>query len=571
MAESTQTGTNLSRRSLLGGAITLGGGAAISAAVSMPGAMAAPAIVVPKKFHPIVASSSKNIVETTEGKIYGFSRDGVIGYRGIPYGASTEGANRFMPPQKAKPWAGVRSALYHGWVCPQPYNSTRSGRRVGWTHDDEAFMCEWDDGAPSEDCLRLNVWTQGLDNKKRAVMVWIHGGGMFSGSSNEMRSYDGENLARQEDVVVVSINHRLGPLGFLNLMEFGEQYASSPNVSMLDIIASLQWVKENIANFGGDPNRVMIFGQSGGGRKVSTIMGMPGAKGLFQRAAVQSGSALRQGSTDESIKLSHLLLAELGVTRDTLSKLHTDFNFYDIHEASLIAEKKLPAAPGGSWGAVVDGKLIPRHTWDPTAPEFSAEVPMIVGNVLNEFANALQMGEPTAEDWDMAEAKKRLSRVTGEHTDHLFDVVKKLHPTASPFEQYSRIFAMRSYRINAIKQAQLKTKQGVAPAYLYWFQWQSQMCDGRGRAFHTVDIPFAFHNADLCAKITGNTPSTHKLAEQMAGAWATFAKTGNPNHPGIPKWEPYNDKLPTMIWNTETTTAYDPDAELRVAVAETMA
>ena len=329
MIDIKQTEKKLTRRTLLSGAATLAGAAVASPLV--PSAMAAPVVVAPKAgFHPIVASASKNIVETESGKIYGYSRDGVIGYRGIPYAGNTEKAGRFMPPGKVTPWAGVRSALYWGWCSPQSLNSTVEGRRSSWVHDDESFMFEWDDGQPSEDCLRLNVWTPGTDNKKRAVMFWIHGGGMIFGSDNELRSYDGENLARQEDVVVVSINHRLGVLGFLNLMEYGEQYAASPNVSMLDIIAALQWVKTNIANFEGDPDRVMIFGQSGGGSKVGTLMGMPSAKGLFHRASIQSGSGLRQYSMETSARLAHETLAELGVSKDSIGKLHTDYTFEQI-------------------------------------------------------------------------------------------------------------------------------------------------------------------------------------------------------------------------------------------------
>jgi para-nitrobenzyl esterase len=567
----------LSRRAVLSGAATLAGATAASAVA--PGfAAAATAAITPKTgFNPIVASASKNIVETDSGKIYGYSRDGVVGYRGISYAGNTEKAGRFMPPGKVQPWAGVKSALYWGWASPQAENSTVAGRRPNWANDSESFMFEWDDDHPSEDCLRLNVWTQGTDNKKRAVMFWIHGGGMVAGSDNELRAYDGENLARQEDVVVVSINHRLGVLGFLNLMEFGDKYETSPNVSMLDIVAALKWVQTNISNFGGDPNRVMIFGQSGGGSKVGTIMGMPLAKGLFHRASIQSGSGLRQATVENSAKLAHATLAELGVTPATISKLHTDFTFAQIVQAGLVAQRKLagplPTTPGPSnainWGPVVDGKLIPRNTWDPAAPDDSADVPMMVGTVLNEQGNSVQMGDPTLDSMDLAEVKRRLVVTMHEHTDHVVEIVQRLHPKATPFEVYSRASAMRG-RQNAYKQAELKWKQGKAPAYLYWFQWQSPMCDGRARAYHTSELPFCFHNAAVCAKLTGNTPEAHELASRMAGAWAAFAKTGNPNHAGIPKWDAYNANVPTMIFDNQCVAANDPDGELRKAALETI-
>ena len=577
MTESAQAKKKLTRRSLLGGALTLGGGAALSTAAAPTSAFAAPVVMDrEKKFHPIVASSTQNIVETDSGKVYGYARDGVIGYRGIPYGGDTSGKNRFMPPTKPTPWTGVRSALYWGWVSPITQNATWDGRRAQWAHDDESFMFEWDDGAPSEDCLRINVWTPGLDNKKRAVMFWIHGGGMVSGSDNELRAYDGENLARSQDVVVVSINHRLGVLGFLNLMEYGDQYASSPNVSMLDIIQALGWVKTNIANFGGDPGRVMIFGQSGGGSKVGTIMGMPAAKGLFHRASIQSGSGLRQGTVEISAKLAHATLAELGLTKEMVGKLHTDFTFQQIVQAGMAAQKKasggvnpMPGVQGVNWGPVVDGKLIPRHTWDPAAPDQSSNVPLIVGTVLNESYNTVQMGNASLETVDAAGAKKLLQLMTGSHTDEVFAVAQKLYPKASPFELFSRSAALRG-RQNALKQAELKTKQGSA-AYHYRFEYQSPLCDGRARAFHTSELPFCFQNASLCAKLTGNTPQSHELSSRVAGAWAAFAKTGDPNHGGIPKWEAFNEKIPTMIFDVECSLKQDPDAELRKAVMDATA
>jgi para-nitrobenzyl esterase len=574
MSTTLHTEQKLTRRSLLGGAATLVG-AAVTSPLASASAIAAPNVVTPKTFHPIVASASKNVVETDSGKIYGYSRDGVIGYRGIPYGAPTDKANRFMAPSAVKPWTGVRSALYWGWASPQANNATWDGVRSSWTQDVESFMFEWDDGRPSEDCLRLNVWTPATDSKKRAVMFWIHGGGFTAGSDNELRAYDGENLARQEDVVVVSINHRLGVLGFLNLMEYGDQYAMSPNVSMLDIIAALKWTKTNISSFGGDPGRVMIFGQSGGGAKVGAIMGMPDAKGLFHRASIQSGSQLKQSTVENSAKLAHATLTELGVNKGNLAKLHTDFTFEQIVQAGYVAQRKVagsgPVIPGQgiNWGPVVDGKLIPRHTWDPAAPDESADVPLMVGTVLNEQGNTVQMGDASLETIDLPEAKRRIKAQLGDHTDHIVEVFQKLHPKATPFEIFSRSTAMRG-RLNAYKQAELKAKQGKSEAYLYWFQWQSPMCDGRGRAFHTIELPFCFHNASVCAKITGNTPESHDLASRTAGAWAAFAKTGTPNHAGIPKWNAYTDAVPTMIFDTKVVAANDPDGELRKAVLEAM-
>ena len=518
----------------------------------------------------VAASSTKNIVETDSGKVFGFVRDGIFTFKGIPYGASTAGKNRFMPPAKPEPWAGVRSALYWGPVSPQAYTSTLDGRRLGWNHDDESFMFEWEDGQPSEDCLRINVWTPSIsDNKKRPVLMWIHGGGYTSGSDNELRMYDGESLSRRGDVVMVSINHRLGVLGFMNLMDYGEEYGSSPNVGMLDIVAALGWVKTNISNFGGDPSRVLIFGQSGGGGKVSTLMGMPSAQGLFHRAVVESGSTLRQGTTERSAALAAAVIAELGLSKEGVAKIH-DLPNETIVQAALSAQRKLAAAGGrggpggpGGWGPVVDGKVLPRNSFDPDASPLSANVPMIIGTVLNEMANAVQMGDATLDAMNMDEAKRRLMVAHGDKTDEIVQVVQQLHPSATPFEIYSRVTAMGA-RLNALTQAGRKAAQGAAPAYVYWFQWQTPILDGRGRAFHCSELPFVFYNTERCATMTGGGPEALDLAGRISDAWLSFARTGNPNHPGLPAWPAYDAaKVPTMIFDTKCVAADDPDAALR--------
>lgn len=593
--------TKFTRRSLLGSAAAIGSGTAILSAIRLHGepvAGAPAAIVSGKMNHVVSASSSQNIVETESGKIYGYSCDGVIGYRGIQYGATTAGKARFMPPGKPAPWTGVRPALYREWVAPQVSNSVIEhpaenkedpARAIApgpvWERDISAFMSESgsEGGQPSEDCLRLNVWTPGLDNGRRAVMFHIHGGAYTGGTDGATRAYMGENFARQNDVVVVTMAHRLGVLGFLNLMEYGEQYAASPNVSMLDLVAALQWVKTNIANFGGDPNRVMIFGCSGGGSKVGTLMGMPAAKGLFHCASIQSGSTPHQATVESSARLAHATLAELGITKDNITKLHTDFTFRQIVQAGLIGQGKVAAAgtpawpwepgPGGrsnlDWGPVVEGKVLPYQSWDPVGPEPSADVPMIVGTALNEMYNSLSMGDSSLEDWDMVEAKRHIAATMGQHTDHVVEVTQKLYPKATPFEIFSRVSAMRQ-RVSACRQAALKANQKAAPAYLYWWEWQSPMCDGRARASHGSELAFCLNNVALNANATGNTPEANDVASRMAGAWAAFAKTGNPNHPGIPKWEAYNDSVPTMRFDTKCKATNDPDGEMRELVSETM-
>ena len=577
-------GKKLSRRAMMQGAAAIAGGTAatvLAPAATLVTPDVQPVVTPAMSGHRVVSSSqSKNIVETDSGKVFGFVSNGIYSFKGMPYGASTAGKNRFMPPAKPEPWAGVRSALYWGPVSPQNFTSTLDGRRGGWNHDDESFMFEWEDGQPSEDCLRINVWTPSInDNQKRPVLMWIHGGGFTGGSDNELKMYDGESLARSGNVVMVSVNHRLGVLGFMNLMDYGSEYASSPNVSMLDLVAALQWVKANISNFGGDPNSVLIFGQSGGGAKVSCLMGMPSAQGLFHRAVVESGASLRQTAPDRAAQTSAGVLAELGITKDGISKIH-DLPNETIVQAALNASRKAAAAgrggaPGGGiggWGPVVDGKILPRHSFDPDAPSYAANVPLMVGSVLNEMANAVQMGDASVDAWPMDEVKKRLTAQRGaDKAQHLIDVFQKLHPKATPFEIYSRITGMAG-RIGGLTMAERKAAQGAAPAYNYLFQWQTPILDGRGRAFHCSELPFVFNNTERCATMTGNTPEARDLAARVSMAWVSMARNGSPNHPGLPAWPKYDPaKVPTMVFDTKCEMVNDPDGEGRKALVEAMA
>ena len=500
-----------------------------------------------------VASISKNVVETDSGKVAGYESGGIITFKGIPYGATTAGKARFQPAQKPTPWTGVRSAWHWGWVAPQNLNSSWGGRRAGWGHDDEAFMFQWTDGNPSEDCLCVNLWTPALDNKKRPVMFWIHGGGFVNGHSNEMAAYDGENLARRGDVVVVSVNHRLGPLGFLNMAEFGSQYADSGNVGVLDLVAALKWVQTNVGNFGGDPGTVMIFGQSGGGGKVSTLMGIPAAKGLFHRAVIESsGTPIHQIPAEVAAQTTAAMLMELGIEKSNIGKIH-EIRFEDIIEASVRVQRlsRNGGLPGlGGWGPVIDGRSLMRHVWDPAAPEPAASVPLMVGSVLNEMGNSVQMGNLALEDMPMDEVKKRLSGQFPK-TDALIDAIQKAHTIKKPFD----IFALAQglpRRVDAITMASLKTEQGKAPAYVYKFVWQSPMVDGRARAYHCSELPFVFFNSERSSCMTGGGPEPMTLAEKVSDAWINFARNGDPNHAGLPKWPVFaKGTKPTMVFNTQ--------------------
>jgi len=559
---------HLARRTWLKGAATMAGGAAASAL--LPAASSAekkPSKAAAKPADSIiVASDSKAIVETTAGKVRGFTRNAIYTFKGIPYAGTTAGSARFLPPTKPTPWTGVRSSMYFGWVCPQ-------APRSGWANDENAFMFEWDDGQPGEDCLRANVWTPGAgDNKKRPVMVWLHGGGFSAGSGQELKSYDGENLSRRGDVVVVTLNHRLNVFGYLNLAEYGEQYASSANVGQLDLVAALEWVRDNIANFGGDPGNVTIFGQSGGGGKVGTLMGMPSAKGLFHRAIIQSGSSLRQAPPDRSGKLASAVLQELGLSASSVKQIH-ELPYQRLTEAAIAAVRKLnptPAAPGSgmgiNWGPTVDGRVLPNHSFDPKAPDYSANVPLLVGTVLNEFTTGI--GNPQFESMTIEEVKKRVTASRGDRADQILEVFRRAHPNAKPCDLLSLINAATP-RQNAVTQAERKAAQGAAPAYLYWFAWQTPVLDGRPRAFHCIELPFCFYNTDRCAAMTGGTTEARELSAKVADAWINFARKGDPNHAGLPKWPAFTaEKCPTMIFDNKCELKHNPDGEERRALTQ---
>ena len=432
--------SDIDRRQWMTSAATLAAGVAAAPFVStdLDATEQATSAVKSTTSRVVSAPSNGNIVEIDCGKIRGFSRNGILAFKGIPYAATTAGTGRYVAPAKPASWSGVRSCMALGFACPQPFH-VPEGRRAGWTHDEEAFMFDWDDGQPGEDCLRVNVWTPSTaDTTKRPVLVWIHGGGYTSGSSNELRMYDGESLARRGNVVVVSLNHRLGPLGYINLQDYGEKWSNAVNVGQLDQIAALEWVRDNIGRFGGDPSKVLVFGQSGGGGKISTLMGMPAAKGLFHRAVIQSGSSLRQITPDRSASLAAATLQELGISKATIEKLQ-EVPVEAIIQAGLRAQRKLqpvPAAPGTgaglNWGPTVDGKSLPRHAWDPTGPEYSATVPLMVGSVLNEFGNSIQAGDPSLDSMKAEEMRKRLSDQRGDKAAALLDVLQRKFPKASP-------------------------------------------------------------------------------------------------------------------------------------------
>jgi para-nitrobenzyl esterase len=481
------------------------------------------------------------VVDTTGGRIRGVVSNGVHVYRGIPYGASTTGANRFMPPRKPEPWTGVRDAFQNGHSSPQvsPAPGAIGAGLRGYA-------------AQGEDCLVLNVFSTGVnDGRKRPVMMWIHGGGYTYGSGSSL-GYDGANLSRAGDVVVVCINHRLNIVGHLYLGGAGAELVDSANVGMLDIVASLQWVRDNIARFGGDPANVTIFGQSGGGGKVSTLLAMPAAKGLFHKAIVESGSTLKQMTRDEAQKTTDRVAAQLGLKPTQVVELQ------QVPLAKLLAAM----VAGTRFGPVVDGDALPRDPFDPDGPDVSADVPMIIGTTETEGS---YFAPPELLSLDEAAVRSRLKERIGNDGDRIYDLFRKNRPKATPSEIY---FTISAFPSNAHTQAERKAAQRRAPAFLYQIRWRTPVEGGRRLSPHCIEIPFAMQNHWQLPEMVGTGPELQPLADRVSGAWLAFARTGNPSHPGIPKWPAYNaNERPTMHMNNEWAVTSDPDREERLALA----
>ena len=514
----------------------------------------------------VIAGPTIAVANIQAGKVQGFVHNGIYTYRGVPYAK----AERFQPPQTVEKWANTRLALMYGNICPQVATNPLANFMFSGPHLNQ-----------SDDCLNLNVWTPSIaDKKKRPVMVWLHGGGFSGGSAIESYAYDGENLSRTGDVVVVSVNHRLNVMGHLDLSAYGSQYVNSANVGVMDLVAALQWVKANAAAFGGDAANVTIFGQSGGGAKVLTLMGTPAAKGLFHKAIVQSGALEGMGMTllapRTTRRVAELTLKNLGITPEQVETLKT-LPYRDIADASqkglkqTAEEQQVPSVMGSGidlmWAPSTDGTYIPVEPVGEKYPELSKDIPLLIGSNLTEwttiFALFGDIGKSQIDNknhWSKQQVNTRMRTQYGGRADAVGEAFADAYSNRNPADA---LYVESLLRIPALKTARLKADLNGAPVYNYLFAWDTPILGGFAMSYHTAEIPFVMNSLALTETAHGNGDAAKALADKMSRAWVAFARTGNPNVNGLPNWPPYTRATgATLIFNDQPEVKTHHDVEL---------
>lgn len=517
------TSHDTTRRGFLRG--TALGGLALGLGALAPGAFAA-------------AGSTAPLARVRGGRIRGYSERGVHVFKGIPYGADTA-AYRFQPPRPEAPWQGVRDATAYGPAAPQP----KAGGE-----------------ATSEDCLFLNVWTPGLrDGGRRPILVYIHGGAYNNGSGSDPL-YDGGNLCRRGDVVVVTVNHRLNLFGYLYLAQLGDaSFADSGNAGQLDLVAALQWVREHAAEFGGDAGNVTLFGQSGGGAKIATLMAMPAARGLFHRAWTMSGQQVTAAGPRAATQRAQLVLEALKIAPDQVARLRT-LPVADLLKAAQVRDPSRAESTSLYLGPVLDARALPAHPFWPEAPEQSRAIPMVIGNTRDETRAFLgNDDENFALGWDDLPAKLQAQQYVDLPPQVVVAEYRRLYPHYTPSEVFfAATTAGRSWR-GAVEELEARARQG-APTWAYQLDWYARGgADARLRAFHTLDIPLVFDNTAAAGARTGDDADARRMAAAMSDALLAFARRGDPNHAGLPAWKPYSlPRRETMVFDSDSRLQDDP-------------
>ncbi|MFA5493670.1 MAG: carboxylesterase/lipase family protein [Porticoccaceae bacterium] len=494
-------------------------------------------------------SDPRPVVKTTEGQLQGHVSKGIYEFLGIHYGAPTGGNARFLPPGKPASWQGVKKADAKGDRCPQPPVNMPG---------EMATVLSFSDLPISEDCLVLDLWTPRVnDSGKRPVMVWLHGGGFFVGSGGD-QYYHGSNLARGNDVVVVSLNHRLNTFGFFPLgPEAGAEYRASGNVGMMDIVRALEWVHDNIGAFGGDPGNVTIFGQSGGAGKVSALLAMPSAKGLFHKAIMQSGGGVALRTAEDALAVGQGIYQQLDVEPGDIEALQ------QLPMDTLVkAGAKMGLLP---FGPHVDGDVVAYHPFDPEASPIQKDIPILVGYTKDEATNVF-LTDPTWQTMTDEDLNKRVSGIVpADKVDATIALYRGKAPSDEPMHLWTSIVTDQMFGSSSILLAERKMAQRGAPVYMYKVNWESPVLGGKLRSPHAVEIPFVFDTVYTAEGLVGNGYEQEFMAKAMSQSFAAFARNGNPNTLGLPEWPPYSqEQRATLIFDNELEVIADPASDIRL-------
>ena len=494
----------------------------------------------------VIAGEGIAVTNTTHGNVAGYIDDGIYTFKGIPYAK----AERFLPPEDPDHWEGILPTRQYGPSCPQGIYYKWEGQ------SDNEFAFRYVKNTFDEDNLfTLNVFSPSLDKgSKKPVFVWLHGGGFSSGSSIDLECYKGYSLAKKGDIVVVTINHRLNCLGFTDLSAFGEKYKYSANAGVMDMVKALEWIRDNISYFGGDPSSVTIAGQSGGGGKVQTLLVTPSAKGLFSRAIVQSGpyGAGHMKDKESSREMGRMIAMELGLSADNIDDIQT-VPYDDLLRAS---RKVTSALKTGGDGPTCSDPTLPYDFFDENAKSLYSDIPLLIGSTFNELGHKLHYGE----EIDEQKALSFLTERFGDKAEEFMEEFPNAYPDGTLNDMVSiDINTRKSTIVVADKKHQLSN----APVFMYMFTWKSPILDGIYGSCHNMDLPFMFNNISLQRELTGSGKDAYRLADKMSGAWIAFVKSGNPNSKGLPSWPEYNpEERPLMIFDNKCKVMKNHDRHL---------